>query len=374
MYVEKTDGLTPVVSAKLFSVAQNGFIALNFNKNVTIDGHVIKGSDEVFAKIRELLPSDGVLIKYSINSDAKIVVIDFPEPQTSSGVQDDNNSLHSISGDISSLYYSKDAKAFCSTAAGEFGSKFLMNEDTVILMIPNSDAKNEDGYTIASENSFRNGNLYNVSGYTAQIGAYNADIVLWKHDGVSYWYEKQPIVVDEISTIIDENGEETKKIYGYNRNGKAEVPVSANLADGDKRILNSLSRGDMFFYSVNAKGEVTQLYSIYDLETDTMGDNIYMQQTSQNYEWLIRKRNVATQGDGYIGIVDGVPTDDSAVSVISLKTPVIIRVGVDGGRITVEHDVPSTQIKSYEKYGDDYSMVIVQLQKSTPRLVVIYDK
>lgn len=189
------------------------------------------------------------LITYTTNSEGKITAIYTSKDNTANGGYDKNFTLD----------YKLDQAEF-NAKLNKLGS-IRLTEETFIFDIQND----VDDYSIATLDMFEDKQKYNVMVFDT-TEEYTAKAVVVTNAEFNTNAEASIAVVQKVSATINEDDEETEKLYALNDGKEVEIIAESTgiLVKGENKALQN---GDIIQYKTNDKGEIVKIRVLFDIET-----------------------------------------------------------------------------------------------------------
>ena len=189
------------------------------------------------------------LITYTTNSEGKITAIYTSKDNTVNGGYDKNFTLD----------YKLDQAEF-NQKLNKLGS-IRLTEETFIFDIQND----VDDYSIATLDMFEDKQKYNVMVFDT-TEEYTAKAVVVTNAEFNTNAEASIAVVQKVSATINEDDEETEKLYALNDGKEVEIIAESTgiLVKGENKALQN---GDIIQYKTNDKGEIVKIRVLFDIET-----------------------------------------------------------------------------------------------------------
>lgn len=290
-----TEGtLMKTVQIKMLT-PNNKIEILNCAKKVTLDGTPITvNGDNVLSALRAASTADDAegskasdtaqIIRYSLNSDGEIKMID-----TLMGNSADTDEDDMLSWDAG--HETKQRKYIRpSRMIGSETAEIALNEDTVCFKIPAVGYEDdEEQYMAGSIGTDGNGAhdiLYPSKDYNVDIWGYDlnavkvAGAVIVVSDGAATMTESDSMLamVNKIRVVINEDGEETYKLTLV-KGGKLTdyTCTEASILDSSKLGGKTLAIGDVIYCKTNAQKEIVHVEKIaVDIDVDQFADEAYI--------------------------------------------------------------------------------------------------
>lgn len=204
------------------------------------------------------------VIRYRLNSDGKISMIDTKD-EIEGGT---NDTLTRIAAGNDSIRFSSSSQTLYNAATGTLDT-FFMTDGTVFRIFENEDI--ETACTVGTMSMIPSlTQLKNVHVYSSTGSKYVGDILVNNRtiNAIDY---KAPLVVEEIVTAVDANGDNVKLLTGYESGGRVEYVLTENfLADEEmKSLYANIRKGDVIRVKLHKNNEimVTQLIALRNGET-----------------------------------------------------------------------------------------------------------
>lgn len=299
-------------------IQEDGLKSFKTSDKVTLDGDSVKGS-EVIGKIS----SNGTkpirqLIGYKLNSQGDINFID-----TKYQGPNENTDGLEISGTNNTRRYNKNARVLFVSASSE--GTFSLNPDAVVFFVPKDPSIRglDKAYYVRGVTS-----LVHDDSYISEI--YNADdfrtsnlCVVSIASSATIKTSAKPILIDKVTTVIDEDGEQRIKIYGVGEEKNFEKLFSTT-PDPNSVKPQDLKFGDVIRYSLDSFGDVITM----DRQVDSAPDKINAYNESatvyDNEPLLVYGRILKVRGY-YITIVASAILDESQAKHWNInKVPVYV--------------------------------------------------
>lgn len=198
-------------------------------------------------------------------------------------------------GSMSEATYKKNTMVFYKGT-----DQMSVSAKTVYMYVPEPGKQaQDDDYYIQSISGLSNNSKFSFSAYTDGDGII-ADAIVRTHNpesGPGFPAELAPSVVNEISTVVNDNGEPCYKISLYNTSANLNTYYTESVSVLQQLKLNGESyfpaKGDIVKVSTNRYGEIRGLMPVYCVETGVMNNsdnsgsditNIYRRQIAYAYK------------------------------------------------------------------------------------------
>ncbi len=245
-----------------------------------------------------------VPVMYRLNADGEVKYIDTPYHG-----ENENRSNASVFEDTSMTMYSDFSKRSSTVRAGgmylrntlafnsDNGNNVALDTATKVFIVPVSNDVNEINdplmYTKTNLAYFDDWVYYPKSGdqypIENRLEAYNVNkarvadvIVYYTSDAVPEIDKKVPLtVVDKIIDAVDEDGDEIKRLVGYQGNADIQLDLADGLAltryyngpDGAK-LTSEVKHGDIIRYVTNNEGRLVDYVKVFSLKDEDNPDYI----------------------------------------------------------------------------------------------------
>jgi len=248
MAAKRTSGLSSVIRVKIFT--SDGLVEIyNLSEKASIDNVNSRTPEEAEA----YLGADSSSIKYGIisyklNSDNEIIEIKSP-----SAAQNES--------DLKLDYTTGSSKIAYSGYQFSLGGKVVMDTNTKVFKLP-QDLTDDDRYMISNRNSFLHEKQYSFSAYSIGEDRGFVDYIVYSDTlGATYTSAETPVIISEISSVLDIDGMPTQALKGYNQDGEVKYTSETN------GMFDELKPGDIIRCLVNDKSEILNFEIILDIDT-----------------------------------------------------------------------------------------------------------
>lgn len=329
------------------------------------------------------------LVSYKTNEDGLITAIDLPYFDDEHRGNRDANTMHvafSLPSGTRHVYKNQQM-----TFNG-FGN---ITQGSLIFVVPPTAEKrvenpDERGFVLSTvTKEFRNdayypatvGDAINVEGYKISSAQYEAEYVVYRSGASATVPNNQPVtIVDRVTSVINEFGEQVTKIYGYT-NGE-EITHNFEREDIYQNFLTAnskvgkLERGDLVRFSLNAKDDISAIALLYKVGTDfgdlaeygvTAGTTLNALD-SRLYGYVYsRKGNImrmylGDRGEGFNGTLLNVN--------LARYKVVVCDMNAEGGRV---YTGTFDDLFDYKRFGiDDTAKVVVHSNWAEGRTIFVY--
>lgn len=311
-------------------LTQKGDIKIiNCAKKILMDGTpVTVNGENVLASLRASKPASAVgskasayaqIIRYELNSDGEIKMIDTLSGNTSD--TDENDMLSRDAGEETHRRkYMRTARMLGDTTA-----EIALNEDTALFKIPAVGYEDDEEQYLAGsvgpEGKSALDILYPSQDYDVDIWGYDlnavkvAGAVIVVSDGASQMTESDSMLamVTKIKNTYNEDGVETYKL-SLAKGGKITdyMLEEASLLDPSKLSGKTLGKGDIIFCKTNKEKEIVHVEKIaLDLDVDQYVDEGFIAYETSFYPKLrITYGYLEEKIDKNIIMVEGDPANN----------------------------------------------------------------
>jgi len=390
--VDKTNGLEAKMMARIFTT-KGEFKELTFNENVKVDGKKNKDED-VYALFKN---DDGTpnhqLIRFSVNSDGLISVIDrATAPMDYNQATENADNLLKESALVDDNPGDPLYKVYYSGAATlrRIGVGSMVSTSTVYMQIPTLDNLNSLNY---DDYSFKTGTMdemvipdmsYNLKCFKLDDDLVEDVVVIYKDLAMPYDdYNAKLLVVERVTEALDKEGVPAKQIVGFMGGARVYVP----LADEYDLSVALPGNGDLIAPNLNTRGELTSYFTCYDFSEDKVyvkngiepvkfGEAQMYDGTDYAKKWQLAY-GFAYDKSGVTMSISSSPTDNPAECVEQ-----VLNVGAYGftmvdsderGNITLSNgDMSAVRTYSNIKDTEETSRVIVYTRFMNLKDIIIY--
>lgn len=244
-----TSGLNGALKLEIFN-SKGESVTLNGASKIKIDGKTYSTPNQALTAIGE----KGQLITYTLNSKNEISSI-----KKSVTDKEINNNRFTLNFAEDNVKYSGKSSKLLANAMS-----VVVDEQTLVFDIPSTSSKTED-YSVADKSFFTDGDKYNIIVYDVDEDL-TAGVVIVTNSENKVNEESGVVVVDRLTTVRDENGDNVDKLYGY-QNGEKVTFVS----DGNhfKKDSGKLESGDIIQIKADAKGKAKAVKLLFDTNEAT---------------------------------------------------------------------------------------------------------
>jgi len=326
------------------------------NKNVVIDGSRISGITNVKNMLFNAGKAKQQLVKYQLNKDGKINVVDtamdltLDSPLFTTNEPADKNHLRVFAKSKNGIYLS---------AASSIAAGVMLTSKTRIFCVGPANSTDDSNFKVIATSSLSSGaNQATYDVYTSDSECMSAEVLVTRTD-LSRKTSSVPYLIKDMGQTLDSDGEVVNVIYAIQDNKDIEImvnndfknsinPLAGDLAritlgpDGKAQAYSVIYRkGNAFaesgtfnsaFYSVTGKIynysqgilQITKLADSNLSKTKIPADSLYFKDSAPIYLW-----------DSTIGEIEKVTTadikdyrDDNAADTVALVlrngTPIVM--------------------------------------------------
>lgn len=319
-------------------------VAERFYLNDTFYNRTVKRKEAIPSELFDGTDFISQLIRYTLNADGEIFRIELP----SNNIEDD-------------FFYGTTVNDMYVPNARTIGRKIVIDDDTKIIVIPETDVLNEENYFTYQKSNLNTMQAYKADSYHISRSQ-TADIVIIKGEYRGLNFESNTGVFLRAVDSVDSDGVYGKKLYFFvDGNEKSAFVDYTKYPNAAK-----LKKGDTARYSTN-DGKITGFEWVYDLAGE---------------KWKLSANPTATSYDssarlsmGYIADFDGTimrlsyNKDFSSVSPYSMEAYITANFSVT----VVEKDGTRVLIRA----GDEsdirpYDIAVIRLRSGSGRSLIIY--
>lgn len=209
---------------------------------LVVDKEVYKTTQQ---QENRLTATVGKMIRFAVNADGQVSMVQTME----------NGAFFELHGDTS-------AALAWSQSAYMFANKFGASSETLVFSVP--DNKDENRYLCSAPlDVFLHDTGYAIKAYSLSQDRLSADVILYGrkgNQGASLTNRSPVLMVDELSKIIDTDGDEYMKVSGYQGSQYVSyLAMSAELLESITALNDAevgkqytVKRGDLIQFALNA--------------------------------------------------------------------------------------------------------------------------
>ena len=338
-------------------------------ENINIDGQSYRSAG---AKALAAIPNGGntQIIRFGLNSDKKINVIDTYEP----GNETQDTTLTRI----------KDGSAYSSKYSFRIGKDIVVSSDTKFFCVPQDEdvlSATADKFSIVKQNNFNNAVNFKFEVYKEKGKNEFADAVVYRvnpdDSEENDYLNSNMFLVSENIEAIDDNGDAYRQLNGMLKGRDTSLKVYEDSLDKTNMKVDDIAEGDLIRYRTAYNGNVSAIEVLYDFsENKRIGwknDNETMSLFASNYNsnFQISFGYVSEKGDNVVGwgYKSGANTDER---INALSTSITFY--DKDSRESKVYKGSINEIKDYKSAGDECDMIFVQFNQGYIQAAVVYKR
>lgn len=343
--------------------SKNEFVNLTAKMPIKIDGKSYRKVDLAYQAITK--NSEGNVkrqpITYDVDQDGNLKFIDQPYIDTPS----DGESADSLN-----MFCDTKEPVVYKTSTRAMHAKILLNEDTVVFLVPQDENAPEKEFVATNISYFGNDGWQRAIGYSIVQDYTYANILVTVNNGPQIDMAKGMFMVSEVVSVLDEEGDQEYGLCCYRES--AEKMYRFKEQDLLKDL--DLEMGDLVFLNFDTNGKIDAIKQAYDVSDDRFffPSNPEPSGIGGGYRVLL--------GHVYdrIGNLIKVTTKDMDLPIAQLDMEIY-----DSGKFTVFvyneelKTITATRgseyMKSYKDAGTDASKIVVYTNWGDPRTMFIYE-
>jgi|GEM_PF-2748472 len=274
----KKNGLSNRVEFRLYTINKKfeDFISA---ENIKINGSRKLSGDEVLESIKyfDSLGREQVhqLIRYSLNSNGEVSHI-----ETAKEVGE--NELGSNIGFTKYKNPALEQKVVYNESHRTFGWQVRIDENTVVFCVPTNLKYINDilYYDIKYISDYRNSQSFYIEAYDVSEDR-TAKVLIEKSEkggGDPIRDKSKVVVITKITEVVDEEGNTTKMLYGYQDGKEIKLPFDKDCDTikyyGNNKEPSEIKRGDLIRYGLNSKGQINDYYKLFSLRDENKNPKV----------------------------------------------------------------------------------------------------
>lgn len=337
--------------------------------NLKVDGVNYRSSGKAALAA---IPGSGStqIIKYAVNTDGKINVIDTYE----AGNEDQDATLSRI----------KDGSAYSSKYSFRIGKDIVVSSDTKFFCVPNDDevvSATADEFSIVKQGSFNNNVNFKFEVYKEKGENEYADAVVYRvnpdDNEANDYLNSHMFIVRENIEAIDENGDNYVQLSGMVRGRDETLKVYDSMLNKTNVAVSDISEGDLLRYRTNYKGKVSAIELLYDVSedkrigwgADTDTTTLFASGYVSNFQ--ISAGYVSDKTDNTIGwgYKSGTVTDER---IMSSSTSFVFY--DPNGRGSKVYKGNAEDIKDYNSAENECDLIFVQFNQANVQSAIVYKR
>ncbi len=362
MAKEKRTAATFSLHAKFYTL-DNKFVNYEFAENVIVDGKYCKSLNET-SLAAEI--GDTAVISGSVCQPVTLELKDGKISKlTTAKTRDD---LITKGEDGLCLRYEEKSRVYYDSSKTYGWEVYVTNSTPFMIVPPDSSETDEEAFKIADYTSFET--TTTLTGYTFSKDNVVSDFVLVKKDAktIAEEFEGHDVlaVVDKVSTVLNEDGEQVKKmhIHKCTYNGPTEMDLyfetSSDLTDENGYSIHDVCAGDTIKVRWNEDYEIQVFLVYYKFDKTNGSKYVYTGQEEGSFT-TISQRNVTDILSGYMFVES---MDGEKNELFALSTYTIIVVKSNGVSALIDKGTAD------DVAIDDY--VINHIISRDPKTLIIY--
>ena len=285
--------------------------------------------------------------------------------------------------------YSKDYKSVTSLRWNSyqkiFGMKIPTDDKTTVFYVPRKYSDDENDYAVKTTSVFSHDSTYYINAYSSREDSHIADVIIMyglKSSG-SVTKNTPFTMIESVSPVLGENGDETYKLYGI-CDGKriSGIVEDASLIEGLLSIdpdkpgkVHLLKCGDIVKLNINSENVITQIVLHYEYDSNILKENTPVA-TGDTKATRTLTANVYSEKGGFLQITQnplskaGVVLSDNEFEIINGSKYHIYKYQNENGREYAKI-ASLNEIIDYKSSEQSFSQIVVCGQYSNPGIIVI---
>ena len=304
--------------------------------------------------------SDGIIM-FSVNQEGKLDALDFPVADAKDGFRQIGDT-----GEKATSQYKNQS--------GTIGGKILLNNDTVIFVVPEDKSEEENFYIYKLGNMVHNNYYTNSKGYSSTTNSFASEAVVIPQESTTMLATNASIfVVQEVGDYYNgETGDSGKEIRGYADGVYKEMPVSSSLSleytcSGKK---HTLGEGDVIKYASDKNGKIMSYSMLFSNAARAVmsenNNNVFTTTERDDYGVIMQRK------DNCFKFMHSGSSQMSNDCYVIQKTTVVYELDTSNKRDAKLRVIDYNQIETREDNSLSNATAFVRLYGSAPVVVVIY--
>lgn len=343
---------------------------------VKVDGVSGRNAEQVFAA----LSSGGVitpqLIRYSLNGDGKINVVD-----TATQTLPENPGVYPDAYDKLTEYsYISDQMTYKSSTASL--SAYCNVDGAAIFCIPN-DINNKELFSVQGKSHLLNSKKYTLSVYDLDEHG-TAGALVYRTDNSYLLHAEFPsMVIQEVNIGMDDDGDEVYKIHGW-YNG-AFVTLSMDKDEAitkqaeEGEVIDSvhplLSGGDIIRFSADSSNKIRTIEVVFDARKGVFAENVSNFNKDSDLAPQYWAGQIYTYGNKFATVsitetADGYDFSPENLRYVSTNTSIIANYNAETGEI---RPMTADEIKGYKTDGKHAHFGVFCQSSFTTKTIILYE-
>lgn len=371
-------GLDGSLSIRLFTEEGN-FKTFSFADKASIDNKTLTGTtgagtlSEADARDYLKTNADGALVLYELNSKKLINKITLPIGKNEYTFNDESESRFRVDYDTDPLEYTRGIQY--RSEQSSFEGKLNLANTTKVFVVPD-DHGDEEAFEVCYPSDITRNGRYFAKGYSVGIPDGRSEYVVYPPlTTENIFTDDSPLfVVESVSAIVTDDGENRQRITGYSRTGKVEY-LSAQ-----EDTFSSVDPGDIIEIpvSLGKKGTIGEYNILIDYNPSTnkataKADDAFNGVYAAACKLIFK--NVYYRYGDLIGVVDGVPgasvTEEEIENQDLSDVPLY---SFDNSRKEKIMPATTAEINDWLRTQGEYSKIFIYTSNAYVRFALIYNK
>lgn len=246
---EVTTGFDKRLSVKVFN--KNGEIKIiESAEKIRFNNTPNKTPEEVLTALKVEGEVAATLITFEVNKDGELTHLNTATDKTAGGIDKNIFALNAAD----TLKYKASAKKL---------GNYNIDENTIVFDIPSgeTDAKK---YSVTNHKLFEDNTDYDVLVYDVKEDLTASVVIVTNSTGIAN-LEASAVIVDKISTSLNDQDEKVEKLYAYVDGEKKTFTTAGEdiLVNGEGAQLKA---GDIIQVKTNANGEIESIRVLFEID------------------------------------------------------------------------------------------------------------
>ena len=347
----QSGGVNSKLQVRIFSSLGN-FDILDLSENVSVNGKKDLSISALETYILSNLKYK--IISYKKNKTGEIVEINLPyseKPETYQSEEDLRIDYDSAGEELSF------------TSPGNFDGKAVSDVGAIVFLMP-ADKEDYEDWAVAKGDYFVHSDKYSFSAYS--VGSENGFSEYFVREiSETPTQGKAPMVVERVSSKLNDNGEIVGFVRGQSRAGAVQYETKESSTIKDVKV------GDVITYSLNTDNKITHITRMVDGENiksiETLGETSFSG-TRMDFYHVYSKYDTVL---GYTKTPISGKLDKSSLT-LQLLTSSAVCYEVDTKNDNKVTKVDSNAILPYTSVQAEYSRIFVHSHSGSIQFIVIY--
>lgn len=365
----KEKSLSGKIELKIFGYDSKVY-QYNVDYNIIMDGN-IQTPEKLYEKLNEKFGTNRGVIRFRRSEDT-LLEIDTMLDEYYKGYDDEGNKIQSLRW---------------RPVAGVFGGKVPVNAKTTVFSVPAPGIEAEDGmYAVGTlNNMFVSDNTYSLNAYRKDCDRHFADVlVVYTQDSEQKVSSSSAaIVVSEITTAMDDEGNIGYKIKGYSGATASEYFVADrtlvdNMPSLDGVGTHMIECGDIIRLARGFYNRVTQIELVYERASGLISGSSALGDGGGSVAFRAAKAKVYSRDGENLFITQanlkGTSMELSMAELESFSVDKFYsawKCVYERGKYVLKKAVGADAF-DYKSVGENCSQLVVTTNWGDPRLLVIY--